>query len=68
MIQKEKVLLDEIKNQTFVLNLRASGLDENVILKKHIIVNRTQFIKAGTSKDAEIKFTHIPVFYIGRKR
>ncbi len=34
-----KESLDEIKNQTFVVNLRASGLDENVILKKHIFPN-----------------------------
>jgi len=34
-----KESLDEIKNQTFVVNLRASGLDENIILKKHILPN-----------------------------
>lgn len=34
-----KESMDEIKNQTFVVNLRASGLDENIILKKHILPN-----------------------------
>jgi len=34
-----KESLDEIKNQTFVVNLRASGLDENIILKNHILPN-----------------------------
>ena len=34
-----KESLDEIKSQTFVLNLRASGLNENVIFKKHILPN-----------------------------
>jgi len=34
-----KESMDEIKNQTFVVNLRASGLDENIILRKHILPN-----------------------------
>jgi peptide/nickel transport system permease protein len=34
-----KESLDEIKNQTFVINLRASGLDKNIILKNHILPN-----------------------------
>jgi ABC-type dipeptide/oligopeptide/nickel transport system permease component len=31
--------MDELKNQTFVLNLRASGIDEKIILKNHILPN-----------------------------
>jgi len=31
--------MDELKNQTFVLNLRSSGLDEKIILKNHILPN-----------------------------
>jgi peptide/nickel transport system permease protein len=34
-----KESIDEIKNQTYVLNLRASGVEENTILKKHILPN-----------------------------
>jgi len=34
-----KESLDEIKNHTFVTNLRATGLDENLILRKHILPN-----------------------------
>lgn len=34
-----KESIDDIKNQTFVLNLRASGIDENTIIKKHILPN-----------------------------
>jgi peptide/nickel transport system permease protein len=34
-----KESMDEIKNQTFIVNLRASGLDENIILRKHILPN-----------------------------
>lgn len=34
-----KESMDEIKNQTFILNLRASGLDEDIILRKHILPN-----------------------------
>ena len=34
-----KESMDELKNQTFVLNLRASGLDEKIILKNHILPN-----------------------------
>lgn len=34
-----KESIDDIKNQTFVLNLRASGVDENTIIKKHILPN-----------------------------
>jgi peptide/nickel transport system permease protein len=34
-----KESMDEIKNQTFVVNLRASGIDENIILRKHILPN-----------------------------
>jgi len=34
-----KESMDEIKNQTFVVNLRASGLDENTVLRKHILPN-----------------------------
>ena len=31
--------IDEVKNQTFITNLRASGLNEKIILKSHIIPN-----------------------------
>ena len=34
-----KESIDEVKNQTFVLNLRASGVEEDTILKKHILPN-----------------------------
>jgi peptide/nickel transport system permease protein len=34
-----KESIDETKNQTYVLNLRASGVEENTILKKHILPN-----------------------------
>jgi peptide/nickel transport system permease protein len=34
-----KESIDEIKNQTYVLNLIASGVEENTILKKHILPN-----------------------------
>ena len=34
-----KESMDEIENQTFILNLRASGLDEDIILRKHILPN-----------------------------
>jgi peptide/nickel transport system permease protein len=34
-----KESVDEIKDQTFVVHLRASGLNENIILKKHILPN-----------------------------
>jgi peptide/nickel transport system permease protein len=34
-----KESMDELKNQTFVLNLRASGIDEKIILKNHILPN-----------------------------
>jgi peptide/nickel transport system permease protein len=34
-----KESIDDVKNQTFITNLRASGLDEKLILKKHIIPN-----------------------------
>lgn len=34
-----KESMDEIKNQTFIVNLRASGMDENVILQKHVLPN-----------------------------
>ena len=31
--------IDEIKNQTFIINLRSTGLEENIILRRHIIPN-----------------------------
>lgn len=31
--------MDDVLNQTFVLNLNSSGVDENVILNKHVIPN-----------------------------
>lgn len=31
--------LDEILHQTFIVNLKASGMDENDILKKHVLPN-----------------------------
>jgi len=34
-----KESIDDVKNQTFIINLRASGLNEKIILKKHIIPN-----------------------------
>ena len=34
-----KESIDEIKIQTYVLNLRASGVEENTILKKHVLPN-----------------------------
>ena len=34
-----KESIDDVKNLTFIINLRASGLDEKRILKKHIIPN-----------------------------
>jgi len=34
-----KESIDEVKDQTFILNLRASGIDKNKILKKHILPN-----------------------------
>ena len=34
-----KESIDEVKDQTFVLNLRASGIEENIILQKHILPN-----------------------------
>jgi len=34
-----KESIDETKNQTYVLNLIASGVEENTILKKHILPN-----------------------------
>jgi len=34
-----KESIDETKNQTFALNLRASGVEENTILKHHILPN-----------------------------
>jgi len=34
-----KESMDELNSQTFILNLRASGLEDNVILRKHILPN-----------------------------
>jgi peptide/nickel transport system permease protein len=34
-----KESMDDILHQTFVINLRASGVDENIILRKHVIPN-----------------------------
>jgi peptide/nickel transport system permease protein len=34
-----KESMDDILNQTFILNLRASGMDENIIFRKHVIPN-----------------------------
>jgi peptide/nickel transport system permease protein len=34
-----KESMDDVLNQTFVINLKASGVDENDILRKHVIPN-----------------------------
>ena len=34
-----KESMDDVLRQTFVINLRASGVDENIILRKHVIPN-----------------------------
>ncbi len=34
-----KESMDEIFHQTFILNLKASGMKENIILKKHVLPN-----------------------------
>jgi peptide/nickel transport system permease protein len=34
-----KESIDDVKSQTFVFNLRASGIEENIILRKHILPN-----------------------------
>jgi len=34
-----KESMDDVLHQTFVINLRASGVDENIILRKHVIPN-----------------------------
>jgi peptide/nickel transport system permease protein len=34
-----KESIDDVKNHTFITNLRASGLNEKIILKKHIVPN-----------------------------
>lgn len=34
-----KESMDDVLQQTFVTNLRASGVDENIILRKHVIPN-----------------------------
>ncbi len=34
-----KESMDDVLNQTFVINLKASGVDENNILRKHVIPN-----------------------------
>jgi len=34
-----KESMDDVLNQTFVINLRASGVHENIILRKHVIPN-----------------------------
>ncbi len=34
-----KESMDDVLHQTFVINLRASGVNENIILRKHVIPN-----------------------------
>lgn len=34
-----KESMDDVLNQTFILNLRASGMNENILFRKHIIPN-----------------------------
>jgi len=34
-----KESMDDVLHQTFIINLRASGVDENIILRKHVIPN-----------------------------
>lgn len=34
-----KESIDEVKNQTFIVNLRSTGLDDKIILRNHIIPN-----------------------------
>jgi peptide/nickel transport system permease protein len=34
-----KESMDDVLQQTFITNLRASGVDENIILRKHVIPN-----------------------------
>jgi len=34
-----KESMDDVLNQTFIINLRSSGVNENIILRKHVIPN-----------------------------
>jgi peptide/nickel transport system permease protein len=34
-----KESIDEVKNQTFIINLRSTGLDDKIILRNHIVPN-----------------------------